>query len=106
MTNRWSNIWSNEVWNSGLECASLRVDHYMGSMIVGMSSVSQVCQINDGSNLPVFVDFLPLVNGGLYKDHIKIIIMRRTKRSSPSLRSGTFVHFIRTSNLLLSFCSE
>lgn len=77
----------------------------MGSMIAGMYSVSQICRINDASNSPVSVDFLPLVNGGLYKDHIKMITVQR-KRSSLSLRSGTFVHYMCASNLLLSFCSE
>ena len=51
--------------------------------------------------------FLPLVNGGLHKDYLMMIItVRRKKRSNPSLRSDTSVHFIFASNLLLSICFE
>ena len=79
----------------------------MGSMIVGMYSVSQACQINDRGNFPVSANFLPPVNGGLHKVHLMIIMTaQRKKRSNSSLRSDTTAHFIFASNLLLSICFE
>ena len=69
------------------------VVHYMGTMIVGMFCISQICQINDGGNLPVSTDFLPLVNGGPRKNHLVIITVQRKERSNPSISLWHFCSF-------------